>query len=170
MTGRPLILLGALLAALAWPAAAQPPDFGFEPTAGQAREFWRYFYFWKSGVTAERARADLGECQNYANGVILWAVLPERLPEEATRLRPQISGGMMGPLVGGLVYSMVEGGLTRRIAIANLRKCMGFKGYRRFGLSEALWEQLNQGEAEAVLTRQARIAAGPEPARPSLDP
>ena len=67
----------------------------------------------------------------------------------------------------------------RRIKRVNLRNCMFFKGYDRYGLEKDLWqafhfeEGLSRENAEdraAALMKQARVASGPKPALEVLEP
>ncbi|HEY0115127.1 MAG TPA: hypothetical protein VGB54_05350 [Allosphingosinicella sp.] len=166
------LVLGMVMAAQSPAAAGAPPPeavTAYQPAPGDADNFWRYFFFWRGGTTAEAARADLAECGGYARDPALWARIPERMPLEGGVQGADGSGGQYG-LVGVAMFSLVQGGLERRIALANMRRCMGFKGYRRYGLSAALWEPLNRGSPEQVVDRLAAIAAGAEPRQASVAP
>ena len=53
-----------------------------------------------------------------------------------------------------------------------MRRCMGYKGYERYGLNKDLWQEFNfeegfSGEEEskrqAMLAQQAKVASGPKP-------
>ncbi len=141
----------------------------YQPARGDEGEFWRYFFFWRGGISLEEARADLRECADYARDPVLWARIPERMPIEGGVQGPNGTEGQFG-LTGAVIFSLVEGGLVRRIALANMRRCMGFKGYRRYGLSADLWRPLNRGSPEQIVERLAAIAAGPEPRQPGIAP
>jgi len=61
---------------------------------------------------------------------------------------------------------------------ANLRVCMGYKGYRRYGLPRDLWLKFNAEDSKApppeaehtrMMMQQARLASGPAPAQPALN-
>lgn len=168
-------VLIALVLALQSPSAAgsAPPTpaavAAYQPARGDEREFWRYFFFWRRGVAPDAARADLMECAGYAGDPVLWARIPERMPLEGGVRGPNGTEGQFG-LAGTIIFSLVEGGLVRRVALANLRRCMGFKGYRRYGLSSELWRSLHQGEAEQIMERLTAVAAGPEPQQASIAP
>ena len=174
-------LYGALCAAIfgASAASAEPAPVGasdeavraFRPPPADLHTFQRPFYFHKDGVPIELARADILECRDYAAKAVLWARIPDRVPVAEKAVKPEATGsGIISPLAAGVVLSLFGGAEQRKIAAANLRKCMGFKGYRRYALSEPLWEWLNRGEAAEILDRQARIASGSAPAAPWLDP
>lgn len=151
------------------PAPSEAAVLAFRPAPGDETKYQRHFYFHRQGVALDAARADIVECRGYAAGVVLWARLPDRVPAPGKEIAPQATGsGIISPLVAGAVLDIFGGAEERKIVGANLRKCMGFKGYRRYGLSEPLWEWLNAGD-DAV-DRQARIASGPAPAAKWLDP
>jgi hypothetical protein len=142
---------------------------GYHPGPGDDGHFWRYFFFWKGGIAPEAARADFRECADYARDPVLWARIPDRLPLDGGVRGPNGTEGSFGPS-GAVIFALVEGGLVRRIALANMRRCMGFKGYRRYGLSASLWRPLNEGSPEQVIERLAAIAGGPEPRQPAIAP
>ncbi len=166
----PVLLLAAAVAAPA--AEAGPQDesafLAYRPAADDT--FARHFFFHRPGVPLEEARADLAECRDYAADAMLWPREPKSLPPDPKTLPPNVSGGPLGPVAGGLVFGLVEGGERAKIAAANMRKCMGFKGYDRYGLPDALWKQLNAGTPEEALLRQARLASGGAPSGRKLDP
>ncbi|HEX8062983.1 MAG TPA: hypothetical protein VF535_07180 [Allosphingosinicella sp.] len=161
-----------LLIAAAPVVQAAPPDesafLAYRPAAEET--FARHFFFHRPGVPLDEASADLVECRTYADDAMLWPREPRSLPPDPKTLPPNVSGGPMGPLVGGLAFSLVAGGERAKIASANLRKCMGFKGYDRYGLPDPLWKQLNSGTPDQVLLRLARLASGPAPSGRKLDP
>ena len=60
----------------------------------------------------------------------------------------------------------------RRLKRLNLRNCMHFKGYDRYGLAKDLWTEFNfeegngrkpEAERERAILMQARVASGPRP-------
>lgn len=163
----------ALALAAQAPSANLPPSAeivaAYLPSRADPEHFWRYFFFWKNGIAPEAARTDLVECADYARDPVLWARIPERMPLEGGVRGPNGTEGAFG-LTGAVIFSLTEGGLVRRIALANMRHCMGFKGYGRYGLSAALWRPLNEGSPERVIERLAIIAAGPEPRQTRLAP
>ena len=166
-----MAVLHALFALAALASPAEPADaafLAFRPAEDES--FGRHFFFHRPGVSLEEARADLEECRTYASSAMLWPRSPGSLPPDPDILPPQVTGGSLGPLVGGLAFALVEGGERAKIAAANMRKCMGFKGYGRYGLSDPLWKQLNAGSPEEVLERQARLASGGAPSGRRLDP
>lgn len=167
-------LLGALISVMQllpiFGGAARAVDMsGSQPLPGEEANYWQYFYFWKAGADPVTARADIVECSTYAHDPVLWARVPERMPLQGGVSGPSGTEGPFG-LAGAIGYWMVEGGLVRRITLANTRRCMGFKGYRRYGLSVAGWQTLYNNGAEPAIERLVAVATGPEPKRPSIAP
>jgi hypothetical protein len=167
-----LVPILPLLLAAAAAAEAAPADEGaflaYRPADGET--FTRHFFFHRRGVALDEARSDLAECRTYAADAMLWPREPKSLPPDPKTLPPNVSGGPMGPLAGGLAFALAEGSERSKIAAANMRKCMGFKGYDRYGLPDPLWKQLNAGTPDEALARQARLASGGAPAGRKLDP
>jgi hypothetical protein len=59
----------------------------------------------------------------------------------------------------------------------NMRKCMHYKGYSRYGLAKENWSPFNfeegfdglkEAERQTLLARQAKVASGPAPAGKEL--
>ena len=94
--------------------------------------------------------------------------IPARIPAEddAVRPSPAYDGALIAVLAGAIVEPSVKGTLSR----INIRRCMGFKGYKLHILTKDLWRQLNAGDDVTGLKLQAEIASGPPPAGPGIDP
>ena len=166
------LLATATLQASETPSNAESPGSSvaaYLPASRDSGDFWRYFFFWKAEVSAEQARSDILECRSYAREPVLWGRIPERMPLDAVVRGPDGTESGYG-LVGALAFDVFSGALERRIVLANTRRCMGFKGYRRYGLSAALWRALNEGTAEEVVARLVVVATGPEPSQQSIAP
>ena len=63
-------------------------------------------------------------------------------------------------------------GQRRAIRRVNMRNCMGFKGYSRYGLPKEMWQEFNFEEGhgreeedvrDRMLMQQALVASGPKP-------
>ena len=70
-------------------------------------------------------------------------------------------------------------GERRKQRRINMRNCMYYKGYDRYGLEKDLWQEFNfeegnsREEAESraqKLMMQARVASGPKPEQEALQP
>jgi len=174
--------LGALFLAAAATAADLPdpagltmPDVSFEESAAIAADYDKYYYFHRSDTDFATAYADIHECDALASGISFSAGNYD--PAYAAQYG---IGGVIGGVAGAALADAIHGSARRRvIRRINMRNCMSFKGYSRYGLRKDLWEEFNfeEGlgrEKEDVrvlaLARQALVAAGPAPARKELEP
>jgi hypothetical protein len=136
---------------------ADLPDLSVAPSAGDAKDFDKYFVFHRPATSLDTARDDLAECGAYASGLTLGTGQPQL-------------GGMMLAGIAGAIASGNRASLRR----VNWRRCMFFKGYGRYGVARAAWQKLNsantvdEAAAHAVLLRQAAVASGPVPAGKDL--
>jgi hypothetical protein len=81
-------------------------------------------------------------------------------------------------LIGSAIADAIFGSAARRAQRRiNLRNCMGFKGYQRYGLAEKQWKDFNfeeghgrkkEGERDDALELQALVASGPKPTAKEL--
>jgi hypothetical protein len=167
---------------LAWPgslfaqAAPAPPavDEALPDLAVPAKQWGddrKYIVFHKPGVTVEQASADLSFC---------WRFLPHGVSRSSPSFVPwrrndatrQVSydGGNFG-LVGYAIAAIIAGPLERSIRQSRLYRCMVPRGYARYRTSEDVWKLLNEGDdAPKAIRLQARIAAGPVPPTPKVEP
>jgi hypothetical protein len=67
------------------------------------------------------------------------------------------------------IFGSAEVRATRRI---NMRRCMNFKGYHRYGLPKDIWTKFNfeegfselaENKRQVFLKQQAKIASGEKP-------
>ena len=79
----------------------------------------------------------------------------------------------IGSAVGSLIADAIFGSAARRQQRRiNLRNCMHFKDYQRYGITGELWKDFNfeeghgrkkEGERDDALELQALVASGPKP-------
>ena len=69
-----------------------------------------------------------------------------------------------------LLSSLIGDGVTDDFVNANLRKCMGYKSYARYGTTKAIWKKITAGTPAVIATRMALIASGPQPQTGVLAP
>jgi hypothetical protein len=83
-------------------------------------------------------------------------------------------GGMIGNAMAMAIFGSAE---KRRLRRVNMRKCMSFKGYERYGLSKELWEKFNfeegltgvkESDRMGFLRQQALVAARYKPTTKGL--
>jgi len=179
-----VLLATCMLPIWSWQAAAEEtaappviPDLSFKPTE---RDVWRYsdyFYFHKDGVAYEKALADLKECSSYSRAITPMGAPPDFVPlggapdpnaKSEFNQRAYASSFVMYGLVGvALAAIVLDSSSTER---SNDRRCMGYLGYQRYGLSKAIWSKLTKGSDEENLEVFALIASGPHPTAESLKP
>jgi len=136
------------------------PDLSVPATAADARDFDKYYYFHRAGMDFGTALADIGKCDALARG---------------------LTPGTGNPAIGGAALAGFSGLIAssnrRALRRVNMRRCMFFKGYGRYGIAKAIWQRFNFEEGGAPLTdaermpyleAQARAASGPTPATGDL--
>ena len=153
------------------------PPLTFTATPGIESDFKKYFYFHRADTSFEDAYADIRECDALASGSSIYLGASDGAVAGAMANYGVLAGGI-GGAVGGLVADAIFGSAARREQRrTNLRNCMGFKGYQRFGLSRDLWTAFNFEEGlgrkrEPVrlkaLAIQALVASGPAPRTKAL--
>jgi len=167
---------GAAAVATVDVAKIKLPNLSFTANARIAAGYDRFFYFHREGVDFATAYADLAECDALASA-------PIRRSNDAGRYSAGDFWGM-STLGGPLWHSLQVTSRTRaervRLHSVNMRNCMRFKGYRRYGLPEAIWKQFNldandirsSTPAKLVEYRQkrAKLASGPLPLAEAIAP
>jgi len=162
----------AVITPLQRPSAASiiVPDMGsFKPTPRDARNFDDYFYFHKDGVSYEDAFADLEQCRINAAMAQLIPDVPDVIPVgDAATNNTRLSDRTF-PFFG-MVGGFLIAGAEEDNAILTNRKCMAYKGYRRYGTSRALFKQIDSGSDAEKQARKALIASGAVPAIEAIGP
>lgn len=152
-------------------ATAALPDLAVAPRPGDADNYDKYYYFHRDGTDVAEAWADISECDALASGISYRA---NGGPLSTGYYASQYGiGGVVGGVVGSIAADMIYGSAKRRaIRRVNMRNCMGFKGYDRYGLSKDVWERFNfeegngrkeDRERNLALMQQAIVASGPKP-------
>ena len=132
----------------------------------------KYFAFHKAGVSVDQAHADIGECLTYAAPTQAYVGPPKFvLLGEAPGPRPRIvAPALISGIVGDLIMMAVTSGIENKMSRGNMRRCMGYKGYQRFAISEEAWKAMQKGKNDEVAGRLALMAARGMPAVRSLRP
>ena len=149
-------------------AGLEMPKLDFVSTPAIEADFDKFFYFHRDGTSFEEAYADIRECDALASGSSIY------LGGDPGMMTGQYGiGGAIGGALGSAIADAIFGSAARRAQRrVNLRNCMGFKQYKRYGLSRDLWTQFNFEEGlgrkrEPVRLRaialQALVASGPTP-------
>lgn len=149
-------------------AGVEMPKLAFTASAESAGDFDKYYYFHRADTDFATAYADIRECDGYARGLqsgIGYAQVP--YPYAGTM------AGAVGGAIGNVMAAMIFGsGEKRRLRRVNMRTCMHFKGYDRYGLAKDLWEKFNfeeglsgvgEEERSRNLKQQALVASSAKP-------
>jgi hypothetical protein len=160
---------------LAWrrsvpdPAGIQMPDLAFSQTPGDEQDYDKYFYFNRASTSFASALADLRDCDELSRGL---------KSSSGTSSAAFVQGGAVGGLVANLIGAAIFGSAEkRRVRRVNMRRCMNFKGYARYGLRKTNWESFNFEEGlnglsepkrQGFLFQLAKVASGPAPSAKEL--
>jgi hypothetical protein len=150
------------------PATITLPDLKFTSDAKLEKDFDKYFYFHRDSTDFKTALADLRDCDGLSRGLASpYGNMDVPYPYNAT------PGGLVGGALGNLMVAAIFGSAqvraTRRI---NMRRCMHFKGYQRYGLPKDIWKEFNfeegfselaEDKRQAFLKQQAKATSGPKP-------
>lgn len=153
------------------PATIEMPTLVFEPSAGDIATYDKYYYFHRDETDFAEAYTDIKECDSLASGISYYAGKSEPYP--GYYASQYGIGGAIGGVIGAMISDAIHGSAARRkVRRINMRNCMGYKGYQRYGLAKQLWSEFNFEEGggredeevrETALLKQARVASGPKP-------
>ena len=153
------------------PASLTAPPLEFVAKPEDEPSFDKYFYFHRAGTSFEEAYADIRECDALASGSSIY--LDSGPAMAGAMANYGVLAGGVGGAVGGLIADAIFGSAARRAQRrTNLRNCMGFKQYHRYGLTRDLWTAFNFEEGMGrkrepvrlrALALQALVASGPAP-------
>jgi hypothetical protein len=154
------------------------PELAYQPDPAIAADFDKYFYFHRPDTDFSTAYADIIECDSLASGINFYMGANDAIMQNA--VLQYGAAGAIGGAIGGLMADAIFGSAERRrIKRVNLRNCMFYKGYDRYGLEKELWQAFhfeeglsreNAKDREAALLKQARVASGPKPQTEVLEP
>jgi hypothetical protein len=163
---------GATIYDLPDPASLKLPELSFKPTPEMEADFDKYFFFHRDGTSFPEAFADIKECDALASGSNIY-MGADSSAMSAAMAQYGLAAGAIGGVIGGAIADAIFGSAARRQQRRiNLRNCMGFKGYGRYGLSGDLWKEFNfeeghgrkkEGVRDEALELQALVASGPKP-------
>ena len=156
------------------------PDLAYTPDPTIAADFDKYFFFHRDGTSFDQAYADITECDSLASGYFFYSSSNTDAAIAGAMANYGVAAGAIGGALGGLMADAIFGSAERRrIKRVNLRNCMFYKGYDRYGLEKELWQAFhfeeglsreNAKDREAALMKQARVASGPKPKLEVLEP
>ena len=149
-------------------AKLEMPKLAFTATPEDQASFDKYYYFRRAGVSYGDAYRDIVECDGYARGLASGIGYVQTPYPYAGTMAGAI-GGAIGNAMAMAIFGSAE---KRRLRRINMRQCMNFKGYARYGLKKDLWEEFNFEEGLSdmpesrrfeYLKRQALVASTATP-------
>ena len=151
------------------PGKVELPNLSAPTTAEDAADFDKYFYFHRADTSFEQALTDIRECDALARGLASpfgWQSAP--YPYTNTL------AGVGGELIANALISAIFGSAElRKARRTNIRRCMNYKGYDRYGLNKDVWQQFNfeegfsemkEDKRQQLLAKQAKAASLVAPA------
>ena len=155
-------------------AAVPMPALAFVETPADIQTYDKYFFFHRDNTSFDEAYADVKECDALASGIRYYG------GQNNLYAGQYGMAGVLGAAIGSAIADAIFGSAERRkIHRANVRNCMSYKEYQRYGMSQSLWKVFNFEEGngrkkdevrEADLLQQAKVAAGPKPQYKVLEP
>jgi hypothetical protein len=134
-------------------------------------QFHKNYFFHREGVDFKTALSDLNECEYYSTFNEPWVRPPTFMPFAlnsigGARTKPSYNRPtLMSAVFGGMVMKP----LSRRMHNANMRTCMNFRGYSRYGLTEEINTEIEKNGQEESLLIRAMIASGSKPKVESIN-
>jgi hypothetical protein len=154
-------------------AKVEMPNLAFTPTPEDEADFKKYYYFHRTGTDFATAFADIRECDGYARGLSSGIAYQDAPYPYAGTMAGAI-GGAIGNALAAAIFGSAE---KRRLRRVNMRTCMNYKGYARYGISKDLWEKFNfeegldsvdEAERDRALKQQALVASSATPSGKEL--
>lgn len=155
------------------PATVTMPKLDFAATPEDEADYDKYFYFHRDGTSFEEALADLRDCDGFARGLSS-GYRYQDAPYPYTYTAAGVAGGLIANAMMSAIFGSAE---KRRLRRVNMRRCMGYKDYARYGLQKDLWQEFNfeegfsaeeEGKRQVMIAQQAKVASGPRLAAKEL--
>lgn len=160
-------------------AAVPVPETAFDYASVDPDDYEKYFYFHRPDTSFAQAYADILECDSLGSGINIYMGADSSSIASAMT-QYGVAAGAIGGAIGSVLADAIFGSAERRkMKRINIRNCMYYKGYDRYGLEKDLWQEFHFEEGnsreeaskrEAALLMQARVASGPQPTTEVLVP
>ncbi|WP_225207829.1 hypothetical protein [Novosphingobium huizhouense] len=153
------------------PEGLTMPTLAFTATAQDELDYDKYFYFHRADTTFAQAYADIKECDALSSGSSIYYD-SSSATAAAMANSSVLAAGVGGAIAGAMMDAIFGSSARREQRRQNLRNCMHFKDYQRYGLSHELWSEFNfeegngrkkEGVRNDALALQALVASGPAP-------
>ncbi|MES2055702.1 MAG: hypothetical protein V4564_07190 [Pseudomonadota bacterium] len=130
------------------------PELAFKGDGTEAADFDKYYAFHRADTDFATAYADIAECDGYARG-LQSGIGYQQVPYPYAGTMAGAVGGAIGSAMAMAIFGSAE---KRRLRRVNMRTCMNFKGYDRYGLPKGLWEKFNFEEGLSGVSEEKRQA------------
>lgn len=128
------------------------PKLDYTPDGTEAADFDKYYAFHRDDTDFATAYADIAECDGYARG-LQSGVSDVAVPYPYAGTMAGAIGGAIGNAMAQAIFGSAE---KRRLRRVNMRTCMNFKGYDRYGLPKSLWDEFNFEEGLSGVNNEKR--------------
>lgn len=133
-------------------ASVTMPKLDFKSDGTEPASFDKYYVFHRADTDFATAYADLAECDGYARG-LQSGITYQQAPYPYAYTMAGAVGGAIGNALAMAIFGSAE---KRRMRRVNMRACMNFKGYARFGLPKSLWDDFNFEEGLGSVSEEKR--------------
>lgn len=158
--------------------AVPMPALAFDAASDEENDFEKYFYFHRPDTTFDVAFRDIAECDALTSGLSFYGGASQSMITQQVMQYGMAgaAGGAIASIMADAIFGSAERRKQRR---TNMRNCMFYKGYNRYGLEKDLWQEFNfeEGNSREEATRraqklmmQAKVASGPTPEQEALQP
>lgn len=144
--------------------SVEMPKLAFTSDGTEKADFDKYYVFHRADTDFATAYADLAECDGYARG-LQSGITYSQVPYPYAGTMAGAVGGAIGNAMAMAIFGSAE---KRRLRRINMRTCMNFKGYDRYGLPKAVWDDfnfeeglssVNEAKRHRYLMQQALVAS-----------
>ena len=159
-------------------SAIAMPQLAFNESPADVQDYEKYYYFHRDGTSFDEAYADIRECDALSSGLSFRQ--PDTFGANSYYAMQYGVGGVIGGAIGSALSEAIFGSAERRKERRmNMRNCMFYKEYTRYGLKKGMWVKFNFEEGNAkvegderehYLLQQARVASGPKPEQGAIEP
>jgi hypothetical protein len=141
-------------------AAIEVPSLDYAPGADAAKGFDKYYYFHRDDTDFATALADLRDCDGLSRGLSS-PLGNATVPYPYAGTMAGALGGAISNLMVAAIFGSAQVRAARRV---NMRRCMFYKGYQRYGLPKDIWQKFTFEEGFSQLAETPRQACLKQPA------
>jgi hypothetical protein len=153
--------------ALPEPASISVPDVATSDPKVLAQGH-KFFFFHRADTSFADAVSDIATCRSFMRrGELrpLSKFIPWEEPASRAAQRAVSPYGLVGAVISSIITPKLDRGADNNI----LRRCMEPRGYQRFPVAEAIWNDMNgEKDEQRNILMQAKLASGPEPSTPAV--